>query len=446
MKWFITATLIFISFAKSGFANEVPYLTKYCASTVFRETPYSDIRCAKEINEKDASQIRHFQFDYDQQSRLIEVRYVLNGKLQPYSDRFVRASRTVIKYDGNKETRHYFDAMNLPTVVSGHVYKTEMLLDSEGNRQSLSFFDIHNNPVANDFDIARYNWKEKDNGDVIEYRYDLDGKLQRNRPGFGYMITRFTWDNDGLLKRMFNLGEEGTAITPDEAGVAMTDIRYSPQGQFVRWTNLSKEGTPLKGMSNIAEIKYQPSDFRAEAEAWFYDENNLPQSTNWGAHRVSYKFDGVGNNVKVDYFNTNNQPVNIQPGLGAIVMNWSKDGERLESEAYLDKNQKPVASLNSGIHKVTYQYDASGRQTEKTFHNLQGEVAVHKYFGYATEKHDYTPSYSLLQFFDQNDKLVNNPQGYATVKITRDKKQSIINIEYFSATGQKQEIKHSAVH
>ena len=276
----LSLLLVFVGLQAISFtAFSSPHLVKYCASTVFRETPFANIRCAKEISFEQASTIKHFEFEFDEQGRLTSVQYKLKNRLVSYSDRFVRSPRTKIKYQEKQEIRTYFDENNLPTLVSGDIFKSIFSLDNQGRRTSVKFLNLGGDLVNNDFGIAAYNWTVLDNGQVVETRVNTDGDLVRNRPGFGYMVTRFAYDANGLLTRMYNLGSKGEELTSDEAGVVMTQISYSPLGQFKQWLNLGADGKPIKGMSAIAEIVYQPSQFRGEKEAYFFDAKGRPQIT-----------------------------------------------------------------------------------------------------------------------------------------------------------------------
>ncbi len=64
---FITSSIYFAS--TPVFASS--YLTKLCASTVFRETPFTDTRCAKEISVESATNRKHLKFVYDSNGRLV---------------------------------------------------------------------------------------------------------------------------------------------------------------------------------------------------------------------------------------------------------------------------------------------------------------------------------------------------------------------------------------
>lgn len=378
------------------------YLTQWCSGIVFRETPYSDIRCANPLSKKDAEHIKHFQLDFDRQNRLIEVRYQLGERLVAFSDRFIRAPKTQIRYRDNLEIRHYFDEHGLPTLVSGEVFRSVFTRNSQGRRESLAFYGLDGKAVENDFGIAAYRWQTLPDGQVVETRSNRAGEIVRNRPGFGYMVTRFAFDSDGLLTRMLNLGADGKTLTADAAGVAMTQIGYTREAMFRQWLNLDTNGKPRKGMSDIAEIRYQPSSFRGEQEAWFFDANGEPQETRWGVHRVSYAFDQHGNAIVTKYYDSQGNRTVSNSGIAEILSNWSPDGLTKVREAYFGYDHKKVVSSTSGVHAQVTEIDEKSRPMRHYFVDTAENRVVHQGLGYAQElrRYDAQGGLSERQFLD----------------------------------------------
>ncbi|MDF2179038.1 hypothetical protein P2G88_12325 [Aliiglaciecola sp. CAU 1673] len=363
--------------------------SELCAGIVFRETPYADIRCARKLSEKEAAGIKHFQFEYDDQGRLTSLKYQLQGRVVDFADRFVRAPHIKIDYKNGKETRRFYDPLGARTLVSGDVYESHFDLDEKGRRTSLTFHDIEGKVINNDFGIARYQWQVSDDGQVTEQRFDTGGELVRNRPGFGFLVTKFAYDANGLLTRMYNLGADGEHLSTDQAGVAMTQIEYNQHGEFTRWLNLEHTGRAHKGMSEIAEIVYEPSGYGREQLALFIDDQGQPQSTRWGAHKVYYQFDKVGNPIERTHFGTDGKPVNSSSGIAKILSKWSKDGVFNVSDQYYDKEGNAVVSSYSGVHSVATLLDNQGRPVSRVFYNLDRKPVIHKGLGYAHEDFQY---------------------------------------------------------
>lgn len=441
------ASLFLIALGTSS-ANSPVVRTEYCASAVFRETPYADIRCARALDRESIGDRKHFEFRYDASGRLTDVRFQQNGSLRSFSDRFVRAPHTRISYAENSEVRHFYDAYGHRTLVAGNVYEERYVLDEHGQRTSLEFTGLDNEPVENDFGIARYVWQTLPDGDVIERRFDLDGALVRNRPGFGYFITRFSYDARGLLRRMTNLGETGERIVPDAAGVAMTEIRYDRNDHFIRWRNLDENGSPIRGMSDIAEIRYRPGDYAPEQEARFVDADGSPQSTRWGAHRVAYRFDEYGNAVSRRFFGENDEPIAAATGVHRIETRWSGDGAQYLGERYFDLAGNPVANGQTGVHEIRTRYRPGGGYT-RSFHDENGAPVDHNDLHFAREHlvRDGSGRISLRHFED----AAGNPVDHGIWQVARfefrfDSDGELVARGSYSSTGEPVEPRWRPAH
>lgn len=416
--------LILVSCKKN---NEKTAFNKiiYSTNIVFRETPYSDIKGANEISKQEAQNINHFEFSYDNSDRLKEVKYVLNGSLKPYYDRFVRAPHIKIKYNGNEEIRNFYNENGQRTLVSGDVYEVRIKLSESGERESLQFYDVKGNVIENDFGIATYKWIKKDKNHIIEYRYDSKGDLQRNRPGFGYMITEFKFLNNGFLDIMTNLGESGDRPVVDESGIVSTKIGYDEKGQFVQWLNLDVNGKPKKGMSSIAEIRYTPSRF-IESDAEFIDENGNPQTTTWGAHLVKYSFDNYGNVIQRKYFGLDKQPINVtSDSINMIKTDWAKNGKHQVKRSYFNKQNQPIGIGENNIHQFKSTI-VNNRLVIVKSYDLDNKLVNDDVTGFAIDKYTYDDKGRLIKrsFLDKNSELVNhNTLGVANFNYQYNKEE-----------------------
>lgn len=383
--------------------------TKYAMSIVFRETPYSDIKGANYVTKSEANNVKHFEFDYDEQGRLIESRYVLNDELITFNDRFVRAPKIKISYQDSLEIRTFYNEYGHRTLVSGDVYETRITLNDKGERKSLTFYDLNGKPIENDFGIASYKWQIAPNGDLIESRYNLKDELVRNRPEFQYMITRFSFDENDMLTEMTNLGIDGKQPTPDDSGVITTKIKYDDKGRFIEWANFDMDGNPIKGMTNLAKIIYKPSAYFSEEVAIFIDENDKPQNSNWGVHKIIYQFDAYGNQLGRVLKDTLDQPTNSRSGLGILKSTYTSDGKHLVSSNYFDKDEKPIGFGENQVHQLRVEFDDQKRPVRSSFYDLNGEIA-NGWSGYATEElhFDENGRLTVRQYLDSKGNLVNN--------------------------------------
>ncbi|RDY57744.1 hypothetical protein [Flagellimonas nanhaiensis] len=435
------------AFAKTGFIqkiklpdNQNTFRSAYYAGIAFRETPYANILGTRPLPKEKAEKVNHFQFDYDKEGKLVRVRHLLNGKIKPFSDRFVRGSHIEITYQGNQEIRTFYNEHGQRCVVSGDVYKSIFTTDDNGDRTSLKFYGVDGNPIENDFRIASYEWKTNLDGTVVEKRFDIDGNIQRNRPGFGYYITKFTYDHRGLLRLMTNLGKEGKEITPDDAGIAHTKIGYDNNAFFVQWLNLDKNGKPKRGMSNIAEIKYTPAPLYEHESATFVDADGKPQTTNWGAHIVKYTFDNYGNATSRSFYGIDGKPVNANNGVGLIKTTYTADGMHQVNRAYFTMNNVPTHINGTEIHEVRTDFNTNNKPVSRSFYNLSDSMVNDSSLGYATEKWIYDSQGRLIerQFLDIQGKMADHSTwGIARMVYTYLNDTELKSVDYYKANGSK---------
>lgn len=385
--------------------------TIYAMGMVFRETPFADMRGAGIVNRKDVDNLKHFELDYDSKNRLVEVRYMLNDQLLPYADRFVRASKIIITYQDSLEIRTFFNEYGHRTLVAGNVYSTLIVKDAHNRRKSLTFLGLNDEPVANDFGIASYHWKVESANQIVESRFDLEGNLVRNRPEFQFMVTRFRFDDTGMLERMTHLGLDGQHITVDDAGAAHIEVKYDSLGRLVEWANYDTEDQLVKGMTGIAKIRYEPSPYTTEQKAFFFDEKNNPMSTPWGVHGVLYQFDAFGNVVDRRFVGEFNNPVDTKNGLGIEKTHYTPDGKHVQATAYYDKTEQPIGFGANRIHRILVECDAQSELIRTSFRNLEGEL-VNGWYGYAIEEKVFDEKGRMvaLRYMDSEKEMVNNEE------------------------------------
>ena len=438
-KFFLTGAIIALLslVALRAAANEVAY-TEHCFGVAFRETPYADIKCAGRVRPEGVGEAKHFELDYDNDGRLTEVRYVQNGELRPYSGRFVRAAKTKISYSDGIELRTYFDKNGHRTVVSGDVYETRIKLALNGDRALLAFHDVDGRPTENDFHIAVYEWAPQSDGSIIETRRRLDGTVQRNRPGFGYFVTRFSYDSRGLLRLMTNLGLTGQSVTPDEAGIVSTQIRYDQRNRFTQWTNLSATGLPQRGMSGIAEIRYIPSRFGGEQVASFFDADGSPQMTRWGAHKVEYEFDEYGNETLRIFHGNDGATINASNGVGRIITRWNENGAYRKSRTYYDKLGARIGITTAAIHEYRTDFDSAGRPSRTGSYSLTGELVDDPGTGFAIDETKFDDHGRAIErrFLDQDGALADHAEwGVARFVYSFSDSDELTSVKAFTKSG-----------
>jgi len=207
--------------------------TKYYKELTYNHvSPYINLYGSYEL-EKVEKNDEYYAFTYDEKDRLIEVvnhgAYVLHHPLTSYG-----TYKMSISYQGNKESRAYFDKQGESVKNGRGVYKEVYLYNNLGEKQSLSFYDLEGKAVQSKWNIATYKWHKK-NDLVIEQRFDLKGKAKSVSPYFDFGITAIKLNDKGLPIESINIDQQGN---PKAAsfGVASYKDHYNEHDQHVKST------------------------------------------------------------------------------------------------------------------------------------------------------------------------------------------------------------------
>lgn len=412
------------SSAKVTQENNTTIRKEYCYQLPFRETPAAEVRCIFQVSPEQAKKRKHIELSYNANNQLISIKNKIGNKLKDFDERWVRSAFTKIKHSpsGKKETRLFYNELGHRTLVSGDVYFEVFEKNEYGQYISLRFFGLDNKPVQNHFGISHYQWSRDLQGRLVEKRYNLKNEITTNRPGFGYEITRFVYDERGLLTRMENLGKKGEQPTPDKAGVVYTQINYDQFGYFKNWINLDKNGNRIRGMSDISEIEYILTPYGEIETAFFWDADNTPQATRWGAHKRFHEYDDYGNLITDEFYDTKLNKAKTTFNVSQRKMSYSDDGHRETSLAFYDSNEslvehknagyalrktdltnkaatstvryfnadlQPVNHAIDGYHKEQWFYDKQGRIISKKYFNKEGHPAINSFVGFHEIKIEY---------------------------------------------------------
>ncbi|WMS88929.1 hypothetical protein [Pleionea litopenaei] len=271
---------------------------KFFRHIMFRESPYASYRGIHAVEEKLPKDLAHYQFQYDQQGRVIDIAYQINDRLirdnQVWDSFIWFAPRVSIRYESNKEIHQYYDLSNNQVAVHGQVYQAEYALNKQGERVSLKFYDQSGAPVESEWNIHRYEWRHA-NGKVYEKRFNLDNEQQPLRPVLEFYEVELEYNQKGQLAFMRNLGLTGEP-TNNSSGAGIDRIVYDHNGNFVRWQVYDKDGKPVEGnrpMVHIGEHLYDEFGNKVGMRGFDRYGKRIPFS--WGAFEHVSVFDKHGN-------------------------------------------------------------------------------------------------------------------------------------------------------
>ncbi len=236
MKLFISLLCIFL------FSN----LPAQEAIKFFRHLQYNhvspliDVKGVHPISEEVAQQSSHYVFKYDSQQRLVEIinNHYHTEKKHPLAS--LGVYRLSIEYLEGSEIRTFYDQKERRISNDRNVFKEVFSIDQEGRRSRLEFFDLNNQAMESNWEIAKYLWTR--GGElIIEKRYNLQGKEVNVSPYFDFGTTGIALTADGSPAAHFNLDSE---LNPSNnaGGVASYRDSFDMEGNHVKYSYHDEDG------------------------------------------------------------------------------------------------------------------------------------------------------------------------------------------------------------
>lgn len=323
-KRYIIVIALLLTVRSQTFAQK----TEYYRHLIFRETPYANTRGNHPIDKATAQKETHYRFVYDNKNRLIEVShrlgdYIINDNNN--WDSFIWFSpKMTIEYNGNQEIRYYYNRLNKKIEAHGKMYKAIFSLNDKGQRTSVKFYDKNNKPSENSWGIHRYEWKNLEDGKVIEKRFNLKGEPKTIRPNFTFYTVRMEYGKDDLLDFVYHLDDNGNIIN-NSMKAGLDRIVYDQEENFSRWMVFDKNLKPVNGNAPefaIGEHLYDAKGNKVELRGFGVYGKNKAMPT--GVARILNTYDKYNNQIEVKILDIND---NL---LQRVKRQYSKDGKRIE--------------------------------------------------------------------------------------------------------------------
>lgn len=298
----------------------------------FSETPWDAIKGTHPLTAEEAKVINNYKFTYDDQDRLVSVAYCRGEEVLGYGD--LDAARVEITYEGNNETHLYFDEKGQPAEIQGSVFKSVYLLDDNGMRIGLKFYDKDGNPVENRNKISSYTWSKLPDGMVRENRYNLMGLEVILNEFCPFYELRFTYDGNGFVTRMANYEADTlyncTAENCGDIGVSYFTFNNNDKGDLEQFTVYNMTGQ----MSNLY----------------------------WGWAKFVNKVDENGYVMETAYFDQDDEYLG---GKSTPVRQYLYDEHGAVVEVkMMDQDRNIINHPTNGVATIKYNYDKLGHPTD----------------------------------------------------------------------------------
>ena len=305
---------------------------EYYRHLQFSETPYDIEKGTHPLTPDEAKKVNSYKFTYDDAGRLLSVEYVRDNTLLGYSSMGGAAKITYV-YEGNMQTKYYFNKDNEP-IESGGAFASQYALNNDGNRVGLMFLAKDGSMIENRNKIHSWVWTSLPDGMIKENRYNLAGEEVIMNQFCPFYELRFTYNDKGYVTRMANY---------------MADTLY----------NCTAENC---GDIGVSYFTFTPNENGDLEKFEVFNVTGLMSNLYWGWSKRVSKYDENGYVTETAIFDQDDEYVGGK--MVPVTRNvYDEHGAVTETRSY-DKDGNLINNPSNGIAITQYKYDESGNRVE----------------------------------------------------------------------------------
>lgn len=343
--YLLAVTIMAATFNSCSPKTELETGVQHFRSLQFSETQFDKDKGLHPLTAKEAQTVNNYRFTYDESNRLVEIAYCRGEQLLSYGS-WWGYSKITYTYEGNKQTKHYFNEKN-EQIEGGGAWAAEFILDEKGVRTSMEYKDKEGNPTENRNDINRYTWKLLDNGLVQELRYNLANESVIMNRFCPFYELRFAYDEKGMPTKMMNFQGDSlyncTAENCGDIGVSYFEFANNEAGDILSFSVHNTVGQLsnlywgwAKRVSKVDENGYQIEMAVFDQDDEYMSGNNVPVTQS--------KYDDHGALIERRNLDKDRVLMN-HPTEGVAITRYTYDekGVRLETLKF-DKDELAVVT------------------------------------------------------------------------------------------------------
>lgn len=328
------------------------------------------------------------------------------------------------------------------------IYGFEYELDETGRVIKKACIGDDGKPKMNDEGYAIVEYKYDSKGYKIEESYfDADGKPVCRNDG----IARIVWNDMGDRKSWEQLyfDDEGKPVCYPGDGNAGLLYDYDDRGYTVRQVYIDAKKKPFAIASGCAEIRweyeYTASGNRFEYTSLFGVDGEPVLERTEGWHKRKYIYDAKERLIGTSYSGTGGNPVMAIFDGGKTVFSSIKNEYdsvgNLIKRSFFDADGKPC-SICGDTAQITWKDDDRSLCTEVCFIAADGKTG---YYNEYDSDGNVSFSYSKIGdesdeygnlcrrcFYNQDDKLKNQPDGWAYARWKYDECGNCVEFCFFN--------------
>lgn len=325
--------------------------------------------------------------------------------------------------------------------------------DEKGNRVSLQYFDVSEKPCMsnNGFATKRYTYDEETNFCVSEKAYDASGKLisdERSeydsrgnivksyilnaggglKQGTVVVSNKYDVNNHCIEKRFLDL--KGNAVNNPGHSYSVVKDKYDERGNPIETTYWSTTGKPAQDEQHTFKRIHGYDGMNRVIYEKNLDASEKPLTGVNANPEGKVVYDRFGNRAEIYCYDGYGKPRLSSDGIFVQKSKYNNRNQ-LETEEFLDTENKLVVSKSNGYAKAAYRYDDKGNQTEINYYDAQGRCFRNETISY-NEKNRMV-SYTIN---DGNKKPTDKFTQYAKAVVTYDKTGVLPVVQkYYTASG-----------
>ena len=349
-----------------------------------------------------------------------------------------------------------------PTLDNNNICTAVYERDVRGNITKALFYDEDRELTLNSEGIAITEYKYDDNGnEVLRRFFDTDNKLTKGYIGFaqkaytyddkGNMINERFYDEnkklvlvDGVAGNNYKRDDHGNIIEEFPIGInqkmakgrLMVRYKYDDKDNLIEFAVFDAEGKPTTNSNNFHKYTQKFNNRNQCIETCYY--NTKGELTSYSYHNYCierFEYDERGLNVKVSYFDKNNDPTNCngsQSGsYSSLVSEYDMYG-RVIKQFYFDKNGLPT-DPKIMVPEGAVEYDKWGNMVYIASLDGKGNLIHNPQTGWSYMRREYDNKGNELwvSYFNEKQQAILCKDGYHKVVKTYTNSNKMESVSYF---------------
>lgn len=286
--------------------------------------------------------------------------------------------------------------------------------DNYGNRNKETYLDEQGEKYTLPAGYASIQKKYRFPSGLLESVIYLDDKDEPVKVNGCYEIRNTYNSNKKLSKESF-FDQFGNPMLRTDLLYASRELEYNNSGQMIRESFYGLNNEPVVSSAGYASYSREFDERKRLVGLYYYDVYGKPTKGNDGYAGVLKRYDENDNMINETYIDENEEIENCIIGYAEI--RWEYDEhKRITSESYWDKHGRPA--YFTGYHRIEKEYDTNDNVIEERMYDQIGKLTLCDK-GYAIDRRTWNEKGQLLteKYYDENDMLVNNSSGFASIEI-----------------------------